>query len=727
MLDPGSEIAGYRIEGVLGRGGMGRVYEAVQLSLQRTIALKILRDDLGMDEAFRARFRREGRVQGGLAHPHIVTVHEAGEADGHLFIAMQLVRGPTLKRMIAAGELDAERAIALLRQVADALDAAHETGLTHRDVKPQNVLVGRGSHAYLADFGLTKTLSDSGDYTRSGQFVGTIDYVSPEQIRGEVATPASDVYALGAMLYESLAGQVPYPRDTEVAVLYAHLGGELPRLSAVRDDLPADLDDVIARAMDKDPAQRPTTAGSLIEQAYAALAARGPSSGAFRAPPPTPLLSGGGAPAIPEIAEDFPPTMTPGSRLIPPESDPSFAIPDHLPAEPEREDVAAERAGGHVAERADVARVAAEPEGVAAVERTGEEAEAARAAVERASGVAERASGVAERASGVAKRADVAAARAAAAATAARRRKVRLPVLGVVVAVGIAATGVVVGKAGGGHAPAGAGPVPRSRVATNAALVTRYPSSWTQAATTSVGKALHLARPIALTTPAGGGASFVAGLASGAVAPSLITTATATTTTLPKPERVRVGALSAYRYDGVRLRGVSGPVVVLVAPTTAGVVTLACAGSQTAGCSAMAAATTLRDGKPLALGADPAYAKKLRQGMARLNAERSASRKRLAAAAGPKRQAQAATAAATAFRHVGTTLQGLAPGPADAVVREALLTHATRVAEAYTKLASAARREDHGAYATAAAAVRRRELAFGRDLTRLRAAGYRVG
>jgi len=271
--------AGYRIDGTLGEGGMGTVYRATQLSLERVVALKVLTVELSSDPGFRERFRREGLLQAALDHPHIVTVYEAGEADQRLFLAMRMVEGQTLKELIQGRQLDDRRALRLLTQVAEALDAAHARGLIHRDVKPHNVLVGAGDHAYLADFGLTKAHDDAA-VTETGQFVGTIDYISPEQARGEHATARSDVYALTAVLCECLTGQVPYVRATEDRVLSAHLSDPPPRLSEIRSDLPAAIDEVVAAGMAKDPRERPATAGELILNARRALgAAPGPTPG----------------------------------------------------------------------------------------------------------------------------------------------------------------------------------------------------------------------------------------------------------------------------------------------------------------------------------------------------------------------------------------------------------------------------------------------------------------
>jgi len=273
VLDKGTKVAGYEIEGMLGHGGMGVVYEARQLSLGRTVALKILAGTLGMDPSFKERFRHEGRIQAALDHPHIVTIFEAGEWDDSLFIAMRLVRGPNLKEMIIARELEGARTLRILRPIAEALDSAHEAGLIHRDIKPQNILVGSRDRAYLADFGLTKGIDDAG-LTQTGQFVGTIDYIAPEQIRGEPATNACDIYALSAVLYECLTGAVPYPKPSDAAVMYAHLSEPPPLVTDQRPELPPNLDEVICKAMDKDPKARYASATELIDAAERALGKR---------------------------------------------------------------------------------------------------------------------------------------------------------------------------------------------------------------------------------------------------------------------------------------------------------------------------------------------------------------------------------------------------------------------------------------------------------------------
>jgi serine/threonine-protein kinase len=300
MLAPGAVVGKYRVEGARGQGGMGVVYEATQLNLDRRLALKVLREDLATDPVFAERFRREGRIQASLDHQHIVPVYEAGESEHGLYLAMQLVPGATLAELLREGGLDAGRAIRLLGQVASALDAAHAAGLVHRDVKPQNVLVDEGDRAYLADFGITKmgegtAVTGSGAVTSTGPMLGTVAYLAPEVIRGEPATPASDRYAFAAMLFECLAGSVVFPRSSDVAVLYAHTSEPPPRISVRRSELPVELDGVLTKALAKDPRARQATATAIVEEAKAALGAEaiatlGPPPAAVEVDSSRPLL-----------------------------------------------------------------------------------------------------------------------------------------------------------------------------------------------------------------------------------------------------------------------------------------------------------------------------------------------------------------------------------------------------------------------------------------------------
>jgi CheY-like chemotaxis protein len=275
----GTVIAGYRIEERIGRGGMGVVYRAEHLNLQRRAAIKIIAPDLAESEGFRERFTREARIAAALQHPNIVTVYDAGEVDGLLYLAMQYIQGEDLAAILRAdGRLRPYRAIDVCRQVASALDAAHAMGLIHRDVKPANVLI-EGRNAFLTDFGLTKRLDGThAQLTRAGDVVGTIHYVAPEQIEGRKVSARSDVYSLGCLFYHCLAGQVPFALETDVAVIYAHLSEEPPKLSELRAELPEGLDAVMAKALDKSPDRRFPSCGDMISAARAVIDAAGPLS-----------------------------------------------------------------------------------------------------------------------------------------------------------------------------------------------------------------------------------------------------------------------------------------------------------------------------------------------------------------------------------------------------------------------------------------------------------------
>ncbi len=265
-----------------GRGGMGVVYRALQLDLDRTVALKLIAPTLALDDAFRERFVRESRAAAAIDHPNVVPVFSAGEHDGRLFLAMRYVEGQDLRSVVQAlGPLDPERAARVVAQVAGALDAAHARGLVHRDVKPANVLLAADDHAYLTDFGLTKRLSEA-SVTGSGRWVGTLGYVAPEQIRADVPVDArADVYALGCVLYYALSAAAPFRRETDEATLWAHLHDAPPPLDDVAPGAPPALQDVLDRALAKDPADRYPSAGDLGRAALAAVG-EGPAPGPER-------------------------------------------------------------------------------------------------------------------------------------------------------------------------------------------------------------------------------------------------------------------------------------------------------------------------------------------------------------------------------------------------------------------------------------------------------------
>jgi serine/threonine protein kinase len=275
-LRAGSRLAGYELEEVVGRGGMGVVYRARHVHLQRTVALKLLGSELTAND-FRERFVREARLAASIHHPNIVTVYDAGEADGLLYIAMQFVDGTDLAELIEReGPLEPEAALAMLGQIASALDAAHALEIVHRDVKPANVLLG--DRPYLSDFGLTKRVSADTKLTRHGSFVGTVDYVAPEQIFSQPLDARADVYSLGCVLFHMLTGKPPFAKESELSVMYAQLEEQPPSCVAMQPGLPEELDMVFATALAKSREDRYESCGALIDAARAAVGIAPPAS-----------------------------------------------------------------------------------------------------------------------------------------------------------------------------------------------------------------------------------------------------------------------------------------------------------------------------------------------------------------------------------------------------------------------------------------------------------------
>src|SRR3954451_21472846 len=258
---------------------MGVVYRATHLALDHVVAMKVISAQLAGDEIFRERFRSESRIAVSIRHPNVVQIHHAGEENGLIFVTMDLIEGTDLRRLInKEGKVEPERAVELVAQAAAALDAAHSKGLVHRDVKPGNILLEKrpeGEHAYLTDFGLTKRIEATSGVTATGAFVGTLDYVAPEQIKGARVDARTDVYALGCVLHELLTGQPPFAAQEEkVAKIYAHLQEEPPPLLTRSRALPEGLQDIVTRALAKEPHDRFPSAGDLARAATAALDAR---------------------------------------------------------------------------------------------------------------------------------------------------------------------------------------------------------------------------------------------------------------------------------------------------------------------------------------------------------------------------------------------------------------------------------------------------------------------
>ena len=274
----GTQVGGFRVREPLGAGAMGEVYLAEVLGSGDYVAVKIIAAGPSHDARFRERFERECALAASLQHPNVVTTIASGEAGGRLYLAMEYVEGADLREILRReAPLEQDRTLRLIAQVADALDAAHELGLVHRDVKPGNILVAERDgkeRALVCDFGLARHVSSVSSLTGDRGFVGTIDYVPPEQVQGDQVDPRSDMYSLGCVLFECLVGAKPFERESELAVVFAHLNDPPPRPTEFRPDLPAAWDEFFATALAKEPSERFGSGRELVEAATAAAAGK---------------------------------------------------------------------------------------------------------------------------------------------------------------------------------------------------------------------------------------------------------------------------------------------------------------------------------------------------------------------------------------------------------------------------------------------------------------------
>jgi len=675
-MKPGDQIAGYRIESVLGQGGMGTVYEATQLSLNRTVALKILSAQLGADPVFRKRFRREGHIQAAIDHPHIVTVYEAGEVEEGLFLAMRLVRGSTLKDMIIGRDLEGARTLRLLKPIADALDTAHEAGLTHRDIKPQNILVGVRDHAFLADFGLTRSATETA-LTRTGQFVGTIDYISPEQIRGEQAGPASDIYSLTAVLYECLAGVVPYPKPSDAAVLYAHMADPAPLVTDQRPELPAALDEVIARGMAKDPADRQATASAMIADAERAFGRRvravitppgpveGPEDIGLREDEARVPTQEGSVPAPPapptKVAADAPapaPPAAPADETVVPEPEPTKVVA--------RE------------------RTTAQPQPPTVV-GTGRAARPSR-----------------------------------------RRGLAAGALVGVAV---LAGAGFGAGRANRADT-GGATPAPLVGSASNSDVTVAIPAQWRRAQRPPAIAGLDLASAMTLTAGARADAGLVVGRvgrAGAGLLPVALAQAAKPAPGLADP--VRTPRLQGYRNLELKVPGYAGVLDVVTTPTSRGTLAFACfapAADDTVRdtCARIVGSARLVGRTAVPVGTDSGYARRLSAVLTRLDGAVTARRRALARAKTRGGQSDTAAALARAYASAATSVRGARPAAAAAAANAALAAALTRTRLAYERMGEAARSGTGPRYRSARRAVTDGETATRTALAALARAGY---
>ena len=692
-LEKGTTFAGYRIEGILGQGGMGVVYEATQLSLNRTVALKLLATNLGEDPAFRERFRREGLLQAGIEHPNIVTVYEAGESDHGLFMAMRLVRGPNLKDMIVSRELDAGRTLRILRPIADALDTAHESGLIHRDIKPQNILVGGRDHAYLADFGLTKAAGEKG-LTKTGQFVGTLDYISPEQIRGQNATAASDIYALAAVLYECLTGVVPYAKESEAAVLYAHMSDEPPSVTRERGELPQALDEVIRRGMAKEPAERPASANELLAAAERAF---DPSTRAA-IQPPGPL----------ESAEET------GIRR-------AEVDVDTRGAQAQDSDELATQLGGvaptTAGQQPDVTRLG----GVEGTQVAGAAGTQAAATAMGGAPTAIGATGASADTASLPRTGDTP---TGVPTRPAEKRGMSGAVIGGIAAAAVvlAIVGFLVGKGGGGG---DSQPEGTSSVQSGAITIT-YPSSWQRADDTPEIPGFEFTNPIAVGPADQPNNRLVTGLVDASGASLLPAAFVKSLGADPdRSDTVRLGDLQAYRYRNLDPGGFNPALTIYAVPTDKGVATVACTAEQAQAaqflpeCERAASTLEIEGAKPFELGVGRDYTERVNTTLERLQNGRSRQVKALKSAKTPDQQARAAANIARAYDVAARSLSRAPASPQVASANDAVVSALNDASDAWNEVSDGAAKADRGDYLAGGRAVKKAEAHVGKAVDAL--------
>jgi serine/threonine-protein kinase len=710
MLAAGDTVAGYRIDGILGRGGMGVVYTATQLSLNRTVALKFLADILGEDPDFRERFRREGLIQAALDHPHIVPVYEAGEVDDGLFLAMRLVRGENLKELIVSGQLGVARTLRVLGPIADALDTAHEAGLIHRDIKPQNILVGGRDHAYLADFGLTKEAGATG-VTKTGQFVGTFDYVSPELISGHHGDRRSDLYALAAVLFECLTGQVPFVRATDAALLYAHVADPVPAVTALRADLPEAIDGVIAQALAKDPDTRQASATAMIEEAAAALAdVADEAPGPFGAP----------FPSEPGRA----PTTARGTTRASRRETPAGALETRVSRREQETPVGARAlaAGVVTPPPQDTARPAA-PASWAAPPAGPDAAPAsapATAPTTRGPVVSPPPTVPSRHAAPetvVSDREVVPETRVSDRPPPVATRRPLVPIAAIAL-LAAAAAAFLLGRAGSDDPqPAPAEPT----VLAGGGVQLAAPAGFTRAKAPVI-PGLDFTAPLAARAGASG---IVAGVLPDASGPTLLPERFVSGLGAPPTtdDRVKLGDHEAVRYRDLRPNGFDQPLTLYVVPLSEGAAAVACYGAD--GCDETAASLKLEGHEALPVGPDAALAEELEALADDLRSARTAADRALAKARTRRAQAAALATLATAYR----TAAGDEPEarPAEREIVRDIFARTRGAATAYAGVARAARAGRERAYDTARSRARRAESALQTAFGRLEDAGYAVG
>jgi len=715
VLENGVQVEGYRIDRLIGEGGMGVVYEATQLSLDRKVALKLLTAELSADAGFRERFRHEARIQGAMDHPNIVTVHEAGESDYGLFIAMELIRGATLKDLIVGRELDAGRTLRILSQVADALDSAHEAGLIHRDIKPHNILVraGRRDHAFLADFGVTKVRGGT-NLTKTGHFVGTVDYMAPEQIRGEPATRETDIYALGTVLYECLSGAVPFPKDSDVAVMYAHLADPPPTITSERPELPPQLDAVISTAMAKNPTERYSSAVRMLEAFESALGADGQAAVAIPGPVESPEELGLREDGQPETAASA--TAPDATRLAPTPAPPTevSAAPTPAPAtEVSAAPPTTEQKTPAPETEIGVTPPVPVPVGSSAAGATVGSATVAGARPPVAAAAAAEPAAVAE----------------APAAPAERKPFPWVWVLAAAIIVALAAGGYFVGHAGGEKSSSPSGEAISVQNAT-----VDLPSGWKEISAPKT-PFLTLRQPVAASPNASSG--LVLGQASLTypwLLPSALTahdTAQSKTSYNSRPYLVQIGPLQAWRTSGASFTKSGKPLYTYIYfPQGKSATTMAVCYSKTGStnelenCEKVASQIRISGAKLYDLVPSKTYASGLDAALSALSRTTRGPLASMKGAKTPGAQATAARQVAAAYSVAAKSVDKLKPTPYAQPQNQKIYKALVTTAGAWRTLASAAAAKSSSRYAAASKKVASAEARLSNEVAGLKNLGY---
>jgi serine/threonine protein kinase len=721
MLERGTIVADdFRIDGVVGDGGMGVVYEATQLSLDRTVALKLVSTAFSQDIAFRERFRREGRLQATLEHAHVIDVYAAGTSEHGLYLAMRLVRGPSLAALIGKPALTVERTVRLLTQIASALDAAHDVGLIHRDLKPHNILIDeRRDHSYLADFGVTKARGTAG-LTQVGQLVGTLAYMSPEQFKGYEATEQSDIYAFGAVLFESIVGTVPYAMPTEASIINAHLSEPVPKITDRRPELPSGVDDVIARAMAKEPEERYHTATAMMEELAAILAAGAPVASTLvsdaPAPPPADatriVTPPEPPPPLPETRVEtapVPTTLTPEEPVAPEEPITAATVAASAAAPP-TEGPVKEETSHPGAPPTTVAVPPVPPTELRPVEATTvseDDGAAALAAAETAERRAARPTARADR-----RRAG---------------RSARIWGVGALAIVGLAVAGFV----GGTHTASETQKTvvdQSQRDVRSGALAVEAPVSWKKASAPSL-PGLSLRSELSVAPSAAGG------LTAGAVKRSYPTFLPASlrkeigSRAVQRRQIVKIGGLSAYRYSNVKPKGYKGSMTLYAIPQSKSEWLAACWGAGAGPpkqCEDVAASLSVAGAKDYELAPSSGYARKVRRAVSSLDDARKRGLTVLSKASTQKAQGTAANQVAAAYSTFAKRVAAAGPTAYASPANGRIVAAAHSTQRAYGALAAAAAAGNRGRYNAARTLVRKREAQLRAALSELAQLGYRI-